>query len=80
MRSGSNYIDIWIRENEYDFTAYKTLVKWEYDKNGGNEQCPYRFDCWVVEYDINLDDNQKKLIDEELKQMDIDKIMLTEQD
>ena len=78
MRTGKNYVEVWIRESDYDWTSHKTLVKWEYDANGGNEKCKHWFDCQVIEYPEGFDEDQKKQIDEELKQMDIDKIMITE--
>jgi hypothetical protein len=78
MQRGKNYVDVWIRENEYDYTAYKTLVEWEYDPNGGSETCKHWFDCWVLEYDKSLNENQKNQIDEELRDMDIEDIMITD--
>jgi hypothetical protein len=79
MRTGRNYVDVWVEIDENDSDCYRTLVEWEYDPHGGNEQCPYWFDCWVVEHspDVYL---RKDDVEKALKEMDIDDIMLTGED
>jgi hypothetical protein len=78
MKTGRNYVDVLV-QHDMDFeTFYEVYVAWEYDANGGNEQCKYWFDCWVEDYPGFADDELKAKIDAELKRMDIDFIMKTD--
>lgn len=79
MKRGRNYVNVWVRIDEDDSDCYRTLVEWEYDPNGGNEECPYWFDCWVVEHcpSVYL---RKDDVEQRLKEMDIEEIMLIEED
>jgi hypothetical protein len=78
MKTGKNYVDVWV-QHDVDFeTIYDVYVAWEYDPHGGNEVTPYWFDCWVEDYPGFADDELKAKIDAELKKMDIDFIMKTD--
>ena len=80
MKRGKNWVNVPVQDEEGDCTFYEVLVDWEYDPQGGNEIVPYWLSWDIIKFPEGVTDEEKKLIEFFLEDMDIEKIMLSEYD
>jgi len=80
MKRGTNWVTVPVYDENDDCTLYEVLVQWEYDPNGGNEIIEYWWDWDIIKFPEGLTDDEKKIIEYSLEDLDMERIMSFEED
>lgn len=80
MKRGKTWMTVDIYDENDDCILYEVYVEWEYDPNGGNEARQYWFDYTVLQYPEDISDIHKYMIDQRLKELDIEEFTTSEYD